>query len=391
MRIDRIIQKEINILFYATPLVYAIAKIIDNQNLYIFKDILMLFICFQIFILIVNNHVLIDKQSFAIIFVYCTYIILDSLLQLEDTRYWLISLREILVTPLMLILIGMFLKYNGVDYLEYARKPILFSCFLTVVFALVFQNLSFGETNRLSSFWDREHEPAIIGGLLIVSTMAYQKNIQQYNWKKCIVPFLMAGYCVVMSASRSAILAIIVTLLFIYSDKLKAKNIIAILIISIIGYVIAGNYSIFTNRDLSYNLNPRINQYTMALNLIYEKPIFGIGIDKYGVLAGTSSKSFTYNGITTTTMDSSILKYLVNLGLLFAVIEIVLFVRAYSNCKNINRNIYLYIVFGLVIGSVTGKMGAYPLNQYFYTALGYVLFGKEEKYGYRTKNQLSAE
>ena len=386
IRGTKIIKKEIDLLFYGTPVVYAISKVIGNQSLYAIKDIWMMLLCVQIFISV--RKVSINLKSLLLISVYFIYIIASSLLHIEDGYFWLISIREMVVTPLMLIILGAYLDFNNINFLTYSRKVLFFICALTVLFSFAFKSISYGATNRLNSLWDREHEPAIIGALLITATVAeIRRDKKKHFVKDLLVSCLLGGFCIIMSRSRSGILALFFSLIYIYADKLKGKNIVALVVLGIGGYFAVEYYSVITHRALNYNIGARLSQYSLARELIISYPLFGIGVDKYGVL-GSVTKEFSYNGLSTITMDSDLIKYIVNLGLVYAILLITLLRKTYKYVSRFDRNAYIFVVFGLVMGAVTGKMGSYPMNQFFYPIFGYIIFTRDV-YGNYSHDEIS--
>ena len=93
---------------------------------------------------------------------------------------------------------------------------------------------------------------------------------------------------------------------------------------------------------------------------------------------GNLRKIYSFNGLYTVTMDSSILKYTMNLGVVFIIIYFTIIAKTFKGAKKYNRDIFSVIIFGLAVGVFTGKLGAYPLNLFFYLLVGYLLYKNYE-------------
>lgn len=368
-----LMKLEINLLFLITPVIYFISKVIGNQSIYALKDILMGVLCVQIILYYKKHNTTWDKKTIMPLIIYICYILLSTILRMDDITFWLIGIREVLFTPIMLIVIGSYIS-GRLNFFHLIRKSLLWSALLTVVFSFVFRNLSYGATNRLSSFWDSEHEPGIIGGLLIAIYFLDYYLSKSKDIKPLILPILLGSFCMIQSKSRSVIIALFLATLFITYNKLNLKNLSISATVTLIFIVLIENYEKITSRQLNYNLSARTDQYKMAKELIISHPLFGIGIDKYGVLAGRV-KALYFGNYHTTTMDSTLIKYCVNLGLIFMIILFLIIISAYNKVqKTDNRGLFSVVIFGFFMGCITGKLGAYPLNQYVYTTIGYCLF-----------------
>ena|GEM_PF-6298397 len=375
---DLLIKAEIRVLLIGTPLVYAVSDIIGNTALYSLKDILMLLITAQILVSVLLNHTPLPRTNVILFMVLVLYIVASSLARLEDTTFWLINIREVLVTPTMLLIIGFYVRKN-MQLVPTIWRSLFFTCFLTAAYSLAFKSTSYGLTGRMRSFWDREHEPSIIGGLLIVTTLLMlsesERTFKLYAFSAFAVG--MALYCMIQSKSRSPLIATAVAIAVLYMDEIREfmdfkKTIILFIGLGAFVYILS-HYTEITGRDLDYNTSARENQYEMAWELISAHPVFGIGIDKYGVLSG-NTKVFTYGDYSTTTMDSTLIKYTLNLGMVYVALAALLFLQVFKEFRKVNKKLLSIIAFGLAIGCVTGKLGAYPLNQYFYLVAGFGLF-----------------
>ena len=119
----------------------------------------------------------------------------------------------------------------------------------------------------------------------------------------------------------------------------------------------------------------RINQYNLGWQSILDSNFLGIGPDKYGVLSSVVKVYYCKFGMCTSTMDSTILKYTVNYGILY-VLGVTfclagpfrLFLK--QNILPEEKTLISMILFGIIMGCITGKLGAFPLNMFFYLALG---------------------
>lgn len=367
IKLTDIINFSIFGLFYLTPVLYVLAKLTSNSMFWAFKDLLMYLIFFEICGHLIYKGIRIQRHIFLILILFFLVIFVSSIVHLEDTLFWFIGFREMFVNPLIFITMGYYLSTESINYNALIAKSVAFTCILTVVFALLVPSLSYGLTGRLSSFWDREHEPAIIGGLAMVMVFLKQPK---YNRVYSLLIMVSGLFCLIASESRSALIALFLAILYIFANKISIKNILFTLATLILAILFFNNFSSITHRSLDYNLIARTQQYSLALNLIKKHFLFGIGIDKYGVL-GSNIKILSYGGLSTITMDSSLLKYFVNLGSTYLFFFFGLIYYAYKNSRY--TKYFSVIVFSLVMGMFTGKLGAYPLNLYFYVSMGYLL------------------
>ena len=147
-------------------------------------------------------------------------------------------------------------------------------------------------------------------------------------------------------------------------------------LIFFMGFTFFSQLSI-SERGLDHNLGARTSQYSLALSNFENNNFLGLGTDKYGVV-GNIKKQYCYQGHCTTTMDSTLIKYSINYGLIFLIPFIVflgLLLLYYIYLKtDLNKKIFGTIVFGLIIGALTGKLGAYPLNIIFYMTIGIFIY-----------------
>ena len=124
--LKRIILKEIYALFFLTPIVYLISKLTGHQSLYVFKDVVMMLITLQVIFFEIHSKTKYDKNDIIFLFIYCFYIIITTLFRMEDIRFWFIGLREVCITPLMLIIIGIHFSNNRKDCLTLIKKVYIF-------------------------------------------------------------------------------------------------------------------------------------------------------------------------------------------------------------------------------------------------------------------------
>lgn len=346
------------------PCIYFTAAIIDNKSLYAIKDLLLLMLFVVLLFQRFSIGTYVCLSIFLIINVYAL------LFSYEDTIFYILSVREFLFYPMVGILLGGYLgKQEAFEPGFY--KLILVTLFLTLLYLLIFPNDSFGSTFRLRSFWDREHEPAIIAGVAFIWTL-YSRIPKSYKYFLIFLSILI----MFLSASRSILLSVfLVTVLL----SLRNLNLVKISVLFVIAAFVIANFSSLSpsGRTIDHNLDARTSQYTLAMDNLEENDFLGLGTDKYGVV-GSIKKEFCYQGHCTTTMDSSLLKYTLNYGIVFLLsLFLFLFVLGiyYLNIRTaLHKKILGTIVFGLLLGAVTGKLGAFPLNLIFYMSIGVMMY-----------------
>ncbi len=355
-------------LLVLTPLLYFIRGIFNIPLLNNVKDLIIIGLgIFSFFISLKKG--LITKSLTFIFFIY-TLILINALLQLEDIFFFLVSMRELIIYPVFYILIGIVLK----DHLDF-NKYFFYGCILCLglmyLFLVIYPSLSFGLTYRLKAFFDREHLPAIFSALAVIYTIYYAKNV----FFKIFIT-LASLIIISLTGTRSVFLALIFVFV-IYYIKFNFKSIITLTILFLLTLFIINK--LFT-RDIYYNLEARTDQYDLAKLSIEENLFTGIGIDKYGVL-GDRKKVYHYRGLSTVTMDSSFIKYFVNIGVPLAFIYLVyLFYLIFNeryNEKQKNILVKRILIFAFLMGTVTGKFGAYPLNLVFF--MNIFTFNKYQK------------
>ena len=358
-------QKIFYALISSIPLYYSLGSLTGNNYLYSMKDIIFLLIFFIVFV-----NLKISKNAWLLFGLFVLLSIYGLFLTTNSFVLYILSVREVLFYPLVGILLGYyFSKNNGVEVLYSISIVYLI---LTYIFLILFPTYSFGPTDRLHSLWDREHEPAIIAGLCILGTVYLaERNI------KSLFIFLASIYVITLTGSRSAIIGILFAFLILSILEFSVMKIIFIFILAVIIMLFFAEINT-SGRALDHNLIARINQYQLAIDTIQKSHFLGIGPDKYGVMSGIVEKEYCNNGLCTKTMDSTIIKYLVNYGLiyLFTILIIILMcIKCFFKFSGRPDVKYLLslVLFSLVIGSVTGKLGAFPLNMFFYYALGCVL------------------
>ena len=255
---------------------------------------------------------------------------------------------------------------NRCDFL--LRSTLFFTA--TSFFYLFLSPSSFSNA-CLQSYWDGPHELGIISALSLLYIFCVRNHFP-FKW---ILWMPISTSLFILSGNRSSFAAIFICLLIHF---LLTRNILAFSIISALLYlVLSSDTFLLTGKALDY-LPKRIEQYTMAFQVFDSTYFLGIGPDKMGSVGGLVGRSFCFNNVCTSTMDSSILKYTINYGVLFFPILLSwLFLLQHSYSKSfqpmhLKPFIFYLIVFALINGLVTGKLGAYPLNFYFYTSLGIV-------------------
>ena len=347
------------------PFFYALAQIINNNILYGVKDILLLGVAAILVFYKVNIFIILNISFLFIINFYA--LALSS----EDLLMYFISLREFLFYPVIGILLGYFFTKRKGSVVIF--EIVVIYLLITYLFLIIFPNDSFGSTNRLRSLWDREHETGIIGGIAFLGAW--------FLLKKSLFKYLLITLSIgmlIMSGSRSAFLGVAFSLFVVY---IRNFSIFKILILSGVFTLLATFFTYFTlaERAIDHNFMMRINQYSLAYEAIINSNFLGIGSDKYGVISGLQRKELCINGICTSTMDSTLLKYLVNYGFLFLLLFLFWVAKAGFSIIKIKNNSEIYFlvsvfIFSSVIGLVTGKLGAYPLNLIFYMVLGSISY-----------------
>jgi len=363
----RINIKTKSILFFLlslTPMVYFISAIINNKQLYAIKDLIMLII---FIILLFQSY---PKFLYKFVVVFILINIYAIFISYEDILFYILSVREFLFYPIVGILLGYyFAKYNSFE--KYFYKFLLIAFILTIIYLAIFPFDSFSSTMRLKSFWDREHEPAIVAGVTFIWTL-----YSNYSKKFKYITILLSIIVMLLSASRSALLGVFLVTFLINLRELKIRKIFLIFVILSIGFTFFSKLSL-SNRRIDHNLGERTSQYELALENLEKNNLLGLGTDKYGVV-GTIHKRYCYNGHCTTTMDSTLIKYSVNYGILFIIFFILflfLIFILYINIKNdFDKKIFSTLIFALVLGAITGKLGAYPLNIIFYMVFGLFIY-----------------
>ena len=353
-------------MFYALtiiPFFYASAQLTNLQLLYGLKDILFLLIFLLLLLASHNKVIWLSVAYFLALNIY------GLILSNESLLLYILSVRELLFYPLLGILAGSYISKNRSP--EYVYRFLKLYTLFTLLFGIVFVEISYGPTNRLSSFWDREHEPGIIAAITIIFTV-YSKN-------RALGKIILISICVLLillSGSRSALVAVIMTLVIIEAVNLNFSRVLLFVVIAITSFIFFETLTV-ANRSIDHNLIARILQYELAWISIKNSSFLGIGPDKYGVL-GNYVVEYCYSGMCTTTMDSSIIKYVVNYGLFFVLIAIWLLYRAYifsvRSTDKRNTNVVMGVFYAsLIFGLLTGKLGAFPLNIIFYMTIGIIL------------------
>jgi len=353
---------KINILFFKflvilTPLLYFFKEAYSIPFLNNIKDLIIIFLGLLTIMINLKNN-LFNKYFIRLVRIY-VLIFLVSLINFEDTFFYLVSLRELIVYPIFYMSIGQYFK-DKLDFNKYIYYGAIFSVFLMYFFLILFPDLSFGLTFRFKGFFDREHLPAIFSSIAIIYSLYYQKN----NILKIIV-IVASLILIALTGTRSVLLALILVYV-IFVIKLNVKNLISIYLLGIVGYLVM---QFFFTRDILYNLEDRESQYDLAEQSIAENFFVGIGIDKYGVL-GDRVKEYSYNGYSTVTMDSSFIKYAVNIGIPLTITYLIyllylIYIRK-SSVREKEIMVKRVLLLTFLMGTVTGKFGAYPLNMLFF-------------------------
>ncbi|MGR5078517.1 O-antigen ligase family protein [Photobacterium swingsii] len=355
-------------IFYASPIYYLLISFGFPSYLTAFKDVFVVFLSFFAAFFIFTKK----KVSYLLVIyvVYFSFLFIVSLYNYSDFSFYLVSFREILFAPLLCLIIGYYLSAIDYDFFGEIFKFLKFNIIIVFIFPIFFPALSYGLTGRMTSIYQGEHLPAIFSGLLIL----FYINHISVKRKATIIDFIlivMSISVIVSSASRSVLLAVVIGGGVYYLRYFKVKFFTIVKMVSAL-ICLCVVYVYFSERDLLYNLSARIEQYNLALELIGHNPLLGIGVDKYGHL-GSMSKVLTYKHHSTTTMDSSFIKYVVNTGvpIFVAGIIVVSLTLIKSKRARSERCLVLAILsFSAVMGAVTGKFGAYPINYMVYICIG---------------------
>lgn len=334
---------------------------------YAIKDIFFI-LTFPFFLLFSYN-----KKFWVYIIFLVILSVYAALNSLSDPILYFISLREFLFYPVFFAMLGyVFSRRYFSSYLLIVSS---FYVFYTFIFFIFFPDYSFGPTGRLKAFWDREHEPAIVGGVAFLSAWFFLSG------KKRLLLLVLSLLLISFSGSRSGIAGVFLALFCVYFRTASIKKILFFIALSFILFAFFLKFNV-SGRAIDHNLIDRVNQYSMAWNALLYSNFLGIGTDKYGVVSGIVSKEFCLDGACTTTMDSSLIKYSVNYGLLFVFVFVFfVFFLVGRYLKNGRRNAYFIsiCIFSFFIGLVTGKLGAFPMNMFFYGAVGSILaIGEKE-------------
>jgi hypothetical protein len=357
----RFLNKSILIIVSIIPVFYAIGRIYGESLLYGVKDLI--FPAMFIFLIVMrfNYYLWISVLLLAVINIYALALVTQSYV------LYLLSIREFFFYPVFGMLLGYFLfKKEGVFPIF---RISFFYLLFTYLFLLFFPEASFGSTNRLHALWDGEHEPGIIGAIVFLGALTLLKKTHLRN----LILLLSVGL-ILMSGSRSIFMGLAFGLFVIYLREFSAKKIIFLILLSFIVINIFDSLTI-SGRALDHNLHKRMDQYVLAYDMISNSNYLGIGPDKYGAVSGVARERYCLNERCTTTMDSSLIKYLVNYGVFFAIVLLGLLIFCvilfFKNRGSPMVTYFLSIIsFCLVVGSVTGKLGAFPMNLFFYMAVG---------------------
>lgn len=213
------------------------------------------------------------------------------------------------------------IEYSGyiiasavICYISTIRKSInwflnimLFTSLLCAVYALVFGDRYYGYGLRLSP-----HNNVHIFSLVLFSgifALAYKTKDSVKSLLFNFVPSLLLLYCIIESTSRKCLIAslfILITWLFcsiwviLKRQNQRNKGIIVLIAIVVFGITIAFFFSYFLQSRLFIKFQgfttetsnrERIDMYKMALDLFFERPLFGGGFNQYQYWSGFGTYS----------------------------------------------------------------------------------------------------
>ncbi len=348
------------ILLVCTPFLYFMRAVFSLNLLNNIKDVLIISLGVASFFLALKNKLITGTIS-NLFFMYALMLI-TTLMQLEDTFFYLVGIRELLVYPIFYILISIVLNKH-IDLNKYICIGVISCLFLMCLFLLLYPAQSYGLTHRFKAFFDREHLPAIFSALAFIYSLYYIEN------RLVLVLISSASLFLIAITGTRSVFLLLIFVFCIYYFKISLKSIVILLVFSLATLFIV--YKFFT-REVFYNLEARTHQYELARLSIEENFIFGIGVDKYGVL-GDKKKYYNYKGYSTVTMDSSFIKYVVNIGVPLSMFYLIyiffLIFRKRFDKKEKDILVKRVLLLAFFMGTVTGKFGAYPLNLIFFMNL----------------------
>jgi len=348
----------VRVLLTLTPLTYFLKEAINIPGLKFTKDVLIILLgIIGVFRMLLLKKI---KKTPLILFSFLISIVLVSSLNYSDSFFYAVSMREMVVYPIFYIVISLAVQDTDVDFNKFLWQGAVLCLVLMFAYLFLFKGSSFGLTGRFKAFFDREHLPAIFASLCVILTLNYTTD-KLYR----MILILASIILILITGTRSvSLFLILVYVMFEFKFSIKS-----ILILSIVGIVIFGLFLLYFQRDVFYDLDARTNQYTLAYMSIKENFFFGIGVDKYGVL-GDKTKTYFLNGFSTTSMDSSFLKYTVNLGVPLVLIYLSYMIKKvykiYLGHLSYTIMVKRMLFFAIAMGILTGKFGAYPLNMIFF-------------------------
>lgn len=399
-----ILRRTLNFYYYGACIPYAIATALNTGTiLYSLKDLYaVVIIIFLLPKIIINSPY--NKSKFLLLYTLIV-VLLSSINFIFDSSFnligYLFGLREMVISPFLFLTIGYFTKKYHSDTEKLLYQSLFFVCFLTISYEIVF-GLGFS-ANRLRSFWDGEHETGNIGALLFLITLVRYGlpsfSFTKFTFNKIPIHVIFAYFFSILllieSGSRSAFTGIFVTFLFnslvanIDIIKLRLKTIIVpALFTTLFGVMVTIYYwnSLFT-RSLDHGLYLRFNQWLPAFEIISNNWLSGIGIHKIAAIEGFYSSYYALSSSkSTSTMDSSIIKYLLIIGIPATLILVSLIINYSFKSIKLPSSLKLnycgmFMIYVLTIGSFTGKLGAFPTNFYLWSSLGTIIFMKRKVKG----------
>jgi len=357
----------INIILFLTFILFSFGQLArlsffeGRINFYLYEILLLLIL----FYLLVKERIAALKQSFAQLkFFYLFFIILffSNLINFFNFSLW-----QNLITFLYLIrLVIYFLSAVYLSYWIKKNHPLKITIFSGIVF-LAITTLIFSFTqyffypnlrNLYYLGWD-EHLYRMFGVFFDTSIAAaifglfflffYQRKTIVNDKIRLALLFL---YCLalILTFSRSAYLAFLITLTFYLLGKKKIKIIFYLFLFFIFVLIITPKpFGEGVNLARKFSIEARLNDYKSAFEIVKKYPIMGIGYNRIGFFKTNNFSQFDHAAFS---FSSSFLIVLVTggfLGLIFFVLGLIYLWQMKKRSRLLISYIYLLSFFDNVL------------------------------------------